>query len=76
MAGMTLEQAQTQLDLWLSVSTDIANNGQSTAILGRQFTAANLDLVQKNIEFYDTKVKQLSQNTGGAGIRLRGITPV
>lgn len=74
MAGITLEQAQAQLDLWMAASEDIAVNGQSTSIHGRTFTAANLDYVDKQIDKWDTRVKQLTRGTGG--MRIRGITPV
>lgn len=75
MAGITLAQAEAKLALWMQVNDDIATNGQSTAILGREFRAADLGEVNRQIEYWDTKVKQLAANTGGAGIRVRGLTP-
>ncbi len=75
MAGITLAQAEAKLTLWMQVNDDIAANGQSTAILGREFRAADLGEVNRQIDYWDTKVKQLSANTGGAGIRVRGLTP-
>jgi len=74
MAGITLAQAEAQLVLWLQVSEDIASNGQSTAIHGRDFRAADLATVQRQIDYWDGKVKQLAR--GSTGLRVRGITPV
>lgn len=75
MAGITLEQAQTQLAQWLGVMDDIATKGQSTAIHGREFTAANLAAVRQEVEYWDRKVKALSSTSAGRA-RVRGITPV
>lgn len=75
MAGITLAEAEAKLALWLQVEEDIALNGQSTAILGREFRSADLSAVQKNVEIWNNRVKQLAANTGGTGIRVRGITP-
>lgn len=73
MAGITLAQAQSMLDLYIQVEMDILNNGQSTAILGREFRAADLETVRKARAEWDTTVKQLSGNSAG-GIRVRGLT--
>lgn len=74
MAGITLEQAQTMLDLYIQVEADILTNGQSTAILGREFRSADLETVRKARAEWDATVKQLSSNSTG-GIRVRGLTP-
>lgn len=74
MPGITLAQASAKLDLWLAVQDDIAANGQSTAIHGRTFTAASLADVQRQIEYWDAKVKALSQPSAGRA-RVYGITP-
>ena len=73
MAGITLAQAEAQLTLWLGVAEDIAANGQSTAIQGREYRAADLATVQKQIDYWDTKAKQLAANSDG-GIRVRGLS--
>jgi hypothetical protein len=73
MAGITLAQAEAKLTLWMQVNDDIASNGQSTAILGRSFVAADLAEVNQQIVFWDGQVKQLSANSTG-GIRVRGLT--
>lgn len=73
MAGITLAQAEAQLALYMQVAEDIATNGQSTAILGRSFQAADLGVVNDAIKFWDAECKRLSANTTG-GIRVRGLT--
>lgn len=75
MAGITLAQAEAKLALWMQVNDDIAANGQSTAILGREFRAADLAEVNRQIEWWDTKVKQLAASAGGNAFRIRGLTP-
>ena len=74
MAGITIEQAEAQLSLWLTVLSDIAENGQSNATGTRTYTAANLADVQRQVDYWDGKVKKLS-NGGRSSIRFRGITP-
>ena len=74
MAGITLAQAEAQLSTWLTALTDIAQNGQEVTIHGRTYKAADLDRVQKQVDYWDGKVKQLSRGT--TGVRIRGITPV
>lgn len=73
MAGITLAQAEAQLSTWLTALTDIAENGQAVTIHGRSYTAADLDQVQKQVDIWDSKVKQLSR--GSTGARIRGLTP-
>lgn len=71
MAGLTLEQAQTQLDAYLAAETAVLT-GQSYEIAGRKLTRANLDIIQKGIETWNTRVIHLSAK---AGNRSRAITP-
>lgn len=73
MPGITYEQADAQLALWIAASTDIATNGQSVTIGNRTYTAANLSEINKQIEFWDRQVKRLS--SGAPGIRVRGGVP-
>lgn len=75
MAGITLEQAQAMLDLYVQAEMDILLNGQATGILGREYRSADLETVRQARAEWETKVRALSQNTGGAGIRVRGLTP-
>ena len=73
MAGITLAQAQQMLDLYVQAEMDIITNGQSTAILGREYRSADLETVRKARAEWDATVKQLSGNSTG-GIRVRGLT--
>jgi len=76
MAGITLEQAQAKLDLWMAADDAIAN-GQAYTIGGRSLTRADADIIDRKIEKWDKRVKQLSrQATGSGGIRARRITLV
>ena len=72
MAGITLEQAQTQLDLWLAANTAVAA-GQQYSIGNRALTRVNAVEIREQIQFWDGKVKELTR--GSSGIRVRGGTP-
>lgn len=75
MAGITLQQAQTQLDAWLAASAAVAQ-GQSYSITtesgSRSLTRANAQEIMMQVKFWDTQVKRLSRG----GIRVRGVTIV
>lgn len=75
MPGITLEQAQAQLDAWLAASAAVAQ-GQSYSITtesgSRSLTRANAQEIMAQIKFWDTQVKRLSRG----GIRVRGVTIV
>ena len=73
MAGISLQQAQQRLDDWLAADAAVSKN-QSYRIADRTYTRADAEVIRRNIEFWDGKVKKLSR-AGGAGIRVRGITP-
>ena len=70
MAGITLAQAQAQLDVWLAASTALASN-QSYEIAGRKITR-NAEVIEK-IEYWNQQVQQLSARASGRG-RSRTIT--
>jgi len=74
MAGITLQTAQTQLDLWLAASAAVAA-GQSYTIGNRTLTRVNAEHILKYIDYWQRKVDSLSDG-GISGIRIRGITPV
>lgn len=71
MAGITLEQAEAKLTLWMDAEDKVAS-GQSYTINGRTLTRANLKEISDNIDRWDSRVKRLSR--GGA--RVRQIVPV
>lgn len=57
MAGITKEQAQKHLDIWLEAEAQIAT-GQSYQIGSRQLTRADLASVRKQIDYWNNKVMQ------------------
>ncbi|MFM0736804.1 DUF6148 family protein [Paraburkholderia xenovorans] len=73
MAGITLEQAQHQLDTWMAASLKVAS-GQAYEIEGRKMTRANLAEIQQSITFWDAKVKSLTP-TRRRGARVRYVVP-
>jgi len=79
MAGITLAQAQAQLDAWLACSLAVAAR-QSYQIGDRIFTAANAAWIDKMILFWQGQVTALTAAaaTGGVAgaIRVRAITPI
>lgn len=70
MAGITLEQAETQLTLWMDADTKVAS-GQAYSIGGRSLTRANAKEIRDNITYWDQHVKCLTRG----GIRISGGTP-
>ena len=71
MAGITLAQAQTQLDSFITASIEVAKN-QEYWISGTRYRRADLPAILKAIDFWDNKVKTLSRG----GIRIVGATPL
>lgn len=72
MAGITLAQAQAQLDAYLAAEIAVLS-GQKYEIAGRALTRANLADIQAGIARWDAKVKELAGKSSG---RRRGIVPV
>ena len=70
MAGITLAQAEIQLDAWLEASLKIAS-GQAYSIGGRSLTRANAAWIGKQIVFWNGMVQSLDRG----GIKVRGGTP-
>lgn len=72
MPGITLAQAETHLAAWLAADEAVAA-GQAYTIGNRTLTRADAREIRENVDYWDAKVKQLSQ---GGGIRAIGATPV
>lgn len=72
MAGITLSQAQAQLNAWLAADTAVAA-GQAYTVGARSLTRANAKEIRENIDYWDAKVKSLDSST--AGIKIFGGTP-
>lgn len=64
MAGITLETAQKQLDMWITAEEQVAH-GQSYQIGNRMLTRANLTDIGKRIEYWSNKVTELSREKNG-----------
>ena len=72
MAGITLQQAQEQLDAFLAAAIACAAN-QEYRIAGRVYRRADLTQIQSMIDFWDNRVKALSR-TGG--IQVMSVSPL
>ena len=64
MAGITLEQAQTQLETYLAAEVAVLAN-QSYEIAGRKLTRADLQAIQFGVKTWDDRVKSLSSRANG-----------
>lgn len=58
MAGITLEQAQAQLETYLAAEVAVLKN-QSYEIAGRKLTRADLAAIQIGISSWNKRVKEL-----------------
>ncbi len=61
MAGITLAQAQTNLDKWIATSESVAG-GKSITRDGHSWTQADAAEIQNMINFWSGKVAQLSHS--------------
>lgn len=66
MAGITLAQAQAQLDAYLAAET-AALARKSYTINGRSMTFQDLPAIQAGIETWGRRVAELSARAGGRG---------
>lgn len=73
MAGITLTQAETQLAAYVSAETKVLQ-GQAYEISGRRLTRANLAEIRDGMDFWDKKVKELTNSASGHG-RSRTLSP-
>lgn len=62
MAGITKQQAQAQLQLWLEADAAVAKN-QSYTIGTRQWTRADASEITEKIEYWQAKLDSLSGNS-------------
>ncbi len=70
MAGITLAQAQAQLDSYLAAETAVLT-GQEYEIAGRRMRRANLAEIQAGITIWNQRVQALTLSASGRG---RAIT--
>lgn len=68
MAGITLQQAEAQLALYLNAEQKVLAN-QAYEIAGRKLTRADLQYIQEGINMWDSRCKQLGsmRSAGGRG---------
>lgn len=64
MAGITLVQAQAQLDAWLAASLAVAQ-GQSYEIAGRRLARADAAEVTRNVQYWQQQVTLLTRAAAG-----------
>lgn len=60
MAGITLAQAQTQLNAYLAAETAVLS-GQKYEIAGRMMQRANLAEIQQGVTLWNSRVANLSR---------------
>lgn len=68
MAGISLVQAQAQLNAWIAASLAVAGN-QSYTIGMRTLTRANAKEITGLISYWERRVQQLSRGPGGMRVR-------
>ena len=73
MAGITLAHAEAKLAEYLAAETKVLK-GQSVSIDGETLTRANLEMIQRGIDAWDKRVKNLSNSASGRG-RARTVSP-
>lgn len=66
MAGITLESAQAQLNLYLAAEAKVLE-GQQYEIAGRMLKRADLADIHAGISLWDSRVKQLTNRATGRG---------
>lgn len=79
MAGITLAQAQAQLDTWLAASTAVATGQEyeiSTGTGMRKLRRADLGQIQSQIKFWDERVNALTPAGAGGRRRTTYVVPL
>ncbi len=78
MAGITLQQAQAQLDAWLAASTAVASNQSYEIDTGngrRKLTRADAEQVLRMVSYWQDKVSALTPAVSGGRRRIRFLVP-
>lgn len=70
MAGITVGQAQAQLDLWVAANTAVAG-GQRYIIKDRELYRTDAAEIRNQIDYWDAMVKRLSRTRS----RTRYVVP-
>ena len=66
MAGITLEQAQAQLNAWLAASLAVSQ-GQSFEIAGWRLVRADAAEVMRSVQYWQQQVSLLARAASGRG---------
>lgn len=74
MAGITLAQAQAQLETWLAADMAVSKK-QSYRVGDRQLTHADAADITAKIDYWSAKVQSLSLAAAGRSRRTRTIVP-
>jgi hypothetical protein len=74
MAGITLEIAQTHLDLALAAHRRVST-AQEVSVDGDTNQQAQLEAILKDIRYWNNLVVELTPAASGGGIRVREIIP-
>ena len=78
MAGITLAQAQAQLDTWIAASTAVAGGQEyriDSGLGGRMLKRADAAEIRQQIQFWDAQVKTLTPAAAGGMRRTRYVVP-
>lgn len=78
MSGITLEQAQAQLDKWLEASLKVAENQSYRLESGesiRWLTRADAAEIRQQIDFWSAKVRALTPSGAGGRRRVHYVVP-
>jgi hypothetical protein len=78
MAGITLEQAQAQLDAWLAASTAVASSQSYEIDTGngrRKLQRADAAEIRQMIVYWQKQVTALTPSSAGGRKRTRYIVP-
>ena len=70
MSGISLAQAQTQLNLWLEADAAVSR-GQEYSIDGKTLKRADAQVITTKIDYWKNEVRKAQQ---GGGIKLIGGT--
>ncbi len=73
MAGITLAQAQAQLERYLAAEEKVLL-GQQVEIDGQRLTRANLTDIQRGVALWNSRVQSLSRSSQGRG-RAVSVVP-
>lgn len=68
----TVEQCQTQLQLWLDASAALAT-GKAVTVGGRSLSRASADEIERMINLWENR---LSKAKGRGGPRIRMVDPI